>query len=171
MKLLWGVRLALLGVASSILGVQGMVNAGPLNDTGIDTVGRHGMSVGDDMGSGEVLPHGGQDAGYGRDAAAQKGVLPKVGGSARTVSGRINGFDFTKISSSGKALPATAQLGPEPGDWACTYDNTTGLMWEVKVNEASHLRHMGHTYAPVLRRRRDTNMQPITPGVAKRGLL
>jgi hypothetical protein len=37
------------------------------------------------------------------------------------------GFSFTKISSSGKPLPANAKT------WNCVQDNVTGLMWEVKT--------------------------------------
>ncbi|KAB2837692.1 MAG: DUF1566 domain-containing protein, partial [Burkholderiales bacterium] len=76
---------------------------------------------------------------YGRDPAAQRGALAKVGGGSK-------GFDFTKIANNGSTLPAGAALGNGPTDWACTYDNHTGLMWEVKVNNAAHLRHMSHSY-------------------------
>ena len=113
-----------------------LVNAStlPINDTGIDAQSSTGARI-----------HGG-DAQYGRDAAAARGVLSKLGTSAGSVAGNANGFDFTKISSTGRALPATAVLGTGPDDWACTYDNHTKRMWEVKQNNASHLRHMGHSY-------------------------
>ena len=81
----------------------------------------------------------GQDARYGRDAAAGTSALTKVGGGA-------NGFDFTKISNAGAVLPATAPLGTAPGEWGCTYDNTTGLMWEVKT-ATSGLRNQSHSYS------------------------
>ena len=69
-----------------------------------------------------------QDARFGRDAAAAHGALPKVGaGSA--------GFDFTKIANDGSDLPPDAALGDAPGDWACTRDNFTGLVWEVKTDD------------------------------------
>lgn len=80
---------------------------------------------------------GGQDARYGRDPAAQRGALSKVGGGSK-------GFDFTKIANDGSTLPASATLGSGPTDWACTYDNHTGLMWEVKTT--SGLRSQSHTY-------------------------
>ena len=38
------------------------------------------------------------------------------------------GFSFTKISSSGVALPASAT------EWSCVKDNVTGLIWEVKTD-------------------------------------
>jgi len=66
------------------------------------------------------------DGRYGRDAAATAGVLTKTGVGAA-------GFDFTKIANNGSTLAAGAALGSNPGDWACTRDNTTGLDWEVKV--------------------------------------
>ena len=80
-----------------------------------------------------------QDGDVGRDALARAGQLTKIGGGEA-------GFDFSKISNSGQMLPASAALGGGPNDWACTRDNVTGLLWEVKVNSASNLRHMGHRY-------------------------
>ena len=66
----------------------------------------------------------GQDADYGRDRAAEDGVLVKIGaGSA--------GFDFTKLSNDGRELAASAVPGDGPGDWACTRDNVTGLTWRI----------------------------------------
>ena len=64
-------------------------------------------------------------------------MLPKVGAGGK-------GFDFSKISNNGAVLPASATLGTDPNDWACTYDNHTGLMWEVKTT--SGLRSQSHTY-------------------------
>ncbi|WP_297927272.1 DUF1566 domain-containing protein, partial [uncultured Agitococcus sp.] len=63
-----------------------------------------------------------QDAQLGRDALAAKGQLSKVGGGDA-------GFDFTKISATGAALPANATA------WSCVQDNHTGLMWEVKTDD------------------------------------
>lgn len=80
-----------------------------------------------------------QDGDHGRDALARSGQLVKIGGGDA-------GFDYTKISNSGNPLPASAALGAEPKDWACTRDNVSGLIWEVKTNSASSLRHMNHTY-------------------------
>lgn len=75
-----------------------------------------------------------QDCGKGRDVNAA------LNGAA---DGAV-GFSFTKISNSGAALPASATLGAGANDWACTYDNVTGLMWEVKT--ASGRRSQDHTY-------------------------
>lgn len=124
-------------------------NAGPLNDTGIDF--GSGLEAVTDSGAdfnsgGPSDPMGAQDARYGRDAAANLHALQKKGGSAGTRAGRPNGFDFTKVSNVGAMLGEDAELGSNPNDWACTLDNTTGLMWEIKVADQAHLRYVGHTY-------------------------
>ena len=77
------------------------------------------------------------DGRYGRDAAAAAGALTKTGAGAA-------GFDFTKIANDGSALAAGAALGSNPTDWACTQDNVTGLMWEVKTT--SGLRSSAYIY-------------------------
>lgn len=84
--------------------------------------------------------HRGQDCVYGRSAADRFGLLSKVGASAAP------GRDYSKIAHNGSVLPATAALGNGPGDWACTRDNDTGLIWEIKVDAPGHLRHVGHSY-------------------------
>ena len=104
-----------------------------LNDTGIDSFAddsKNNLTV-------EPATHPGQDAGIGRDAAAKAGVLTKVGGGSK-------GFDFTKIANDGTELPASAALDANAKDWACTRDNVTGLMWEVKTT--SGLRSQDHSY-------------------------
>ena len=75
--------------------------------------------------SGDNSPGPRQDARYGRDPHAAAGLV-KIGGGAA-------GFDFTKIANNGTVLPASAVLGSNPSDWACTRDNVTGLLWEVKT--------------------------------------
>jgi len=116
------------------LAVGAPAEAAGLNDTGQTTCAD---AAGATVSCTALTAVQGQDARYGRDAAAGTSALTKVGGGA-------NGFDFTKISNAGAVLPATAVLGSNPGDWGCTYDNTTGLMWEVKTT--SGLRSQGHTY-------------------------
>ena len=104
-----------------------------LNDTGIDWFaddGNNNLPI-------EPATHPGQDGGIGRDAAAKAGILTKVGSGSK-------GFDFTKIANDGTELPATAALGTNAKDWACTRDNVTGLMWEVKTT--SGLRSQSHSY-------------------------
>ena len=74
-----------------------------------------------------ILPR--QDGRYGRDAAMAAGVLTKVGGG-------IGNFDYTKIANNGSPLSAAAVQGSAAGDWACTQDNLTGLMWETKTADS-----------------------------------
>ena len=42
---------------------------------------------------------------------------------------------YTKIANNGSVLSDSAKLGAAPTDWACTKDNTTGLIWEVKTTD------------------------------------
>jgi hypothetical protein len=140
-------------LAALLLGLAGGVQAGPLNDTGVEFCRTHELDQSVRTQTAvtatttcQPMPvHGGQDARYGRDAAAVKGQLTKVGSSTPVQIGvdasgnpitQPNGFDFTKISNRGAKLPATAPLGTGPDDWGCTYDNNTGLMWEVKTYDA-----------------------------------
>ncbi len=44
-------------------------------------------------------------------------------------------FNYTKIANDGAELPADAKLGANPKEWACTRDNETGLIWEVKTDD------------------------------------
>lgn len=107
----------------------------PLNDTGMNWCAN-------DTANYLSCPQAGfpdQDGDHGRDALARAGQLPKIGGGEA-------GFDYTKISNSGQPLGAGAALGTGAGDWGCTRDNVTGLIWEVKLNNAASLRHMAHTY-------------------------
>lgn len=115
----------------------------PLNDTGQVTCYNASAATGT-VSPGTPAPEAtgfkGQDCTQGRAAADALGTLVKVGASS------TKGRDYTKIANDGSVLPASATLGPNPGDWACTRDNVTGLIWEVKVNNATHLRHSGHRY-------------------------
>ncbi|NCA71258.1 MAG: DUF1566 domain-containing protein [Sphingobacteriia bacterium] len=102
----------------------------PLNDTGLDWCAND---------SENYLPcpvsdFPGQDAESGRDVTHND---PSDGHA---------GFSFTKISNSGQDLPASAALGSGPNDWACTRDNVTGLVWEVKTYDGG-LRHQNWTYS------------------------
>lgn len=106
----------------------------PLNDTGITWSGN---ATSGNASTCDASHPAGQDCHYGRDAAAAAGQLVKKGGGSA-------GFDFTKISNSGAELPASASLGSGANDWACTQDNVTGLVWEVKTT--SGLRSQDHTY-------------------------
>lgn len=54
--------------------------------------------------------------------------------------------DYTKIANNGTELAADAKPGNGASDWACTRDNATGLVWEVKTADGG-LRDHKHTYA------------------------
>lgn len=121
------------------LAASAVAQAGPLNDTG-QTLCYNS--------SGATIPctaaPAADDGRFGRDAAANAGVLPKTGKGAA-------GFDFTKIDNNGNVLAATATLATTTPpaastDWACTRDNVTGLTWEMKTPTAGDLRYTGHTY-------------------------
>jgi hypothetical protein len=102
----------------------------PLNDTGIDrcaNASQNNLAC-------PVSGFPGQDAQYGRDVTHNDD------------SDGHAGFSFTKISNSGQPLPASAALGSGPNDWACTRDNVTGLVWEVKTND-NGLRDKDWTYS------------------------
>jgi hypothetical protein len=42
---------------------------------------------------------------------------------------------YAKIANNGSTLSDSAKLGTNPTDWACTKDNKTGLIWEVKTDD------------------------------------
>ena len=96
-----------------------------LNDTGIGFCGDETTNSANcttvfvDTGT-----HPGQDARYGRDAAAAAGKLPKVGGGEAS-------FDFTALDASGQ--PTTPGSGTNPHH--CVRDNVSGLVWEVKTDD------------------------------------
>jgi hypothetical protein len=124
------------------LAASGPVSAASLPDTGQDIC--YNDTVADDVPPGDVNSiardvgsHPRQDCRYGADAAAAGGAFAKTGGGAK-------GFDYTKIANNGGTLAAGAALGPNPGDWACTRDNFTGLVWEVKTT--SGLRSQDNQY-------------------------
>ncbi|MBB1077630.1 DUF1566 domain-containing protein [Rhodoferax sp. 4810] len=112
----------------------GAVELTGLNDTGIQFCGD--ASDGNNASCLGTEPAG-QDAHYGRDAAMPS--LFKAGsGSA--------GFDYTKIANDGSDLAANATLGYNSISWACTRDNVTGLIWEVKTIDGG-LRDQDHIYS------------------------
>lgn len=119
-------------VAAAAVIANGTTLAANLNDTG--QTGCY-----DGTGAVQACASGGQDGRYGRDAAATAGALPKTGAGAAA-------FDFTKIANNGTELAAGATLGSGPTDWACTRDNVTGLVWEVKTDSITDLRYRYHGY-------------------------
>ncbi len=52
---------------------------------------------------------------------------------------------YTKIANNGSALSDDAKLGTGEEDWACTKDNVTGRIWEVKTTDGG-LRDSTKTY-------------------------
>lgn len=98
---------------------------GKLNDTGMLNCSTNALNG---VKTCPVTGFEGQDADYGRDAKKRAGLLKKTGAG-------IASFDYTKIANDGAKLSAKAVLGKKPKDWACTLDNVTGLMWEVKTND------------------------------------
>jgi len=88
--------------------------------------------------AGDAAAYPRQDGRFGRDPEAAAGKAAKIGGGAA-------GFDYTKIANNGSILAATTALGSAAGDWACTRDNITGLVWEVKANAG--LRSQSDTYS------------------------
>lgn len=103
--------------------------AGALNDTGIVTYVDDKSHL---LGR-EPAGYPGQDARFGRDAAAAVGKLVKRGGGTK-------GFDFTKLNAAGKELPLKAAT------WVCVRDNVTGLVWEMKTADGG-LRDRDHSYS------------------------
>ncbi len=106
----------------------------PLNDTGIT---RCANAESNDL---DCVQEGfpGQDAEYGRDVTHHDN------------SDGLAGFSFTKICNSGYAAgdggcPAEPVLGSGANDWACTLDNITGLMWEIKTDDGG-VRDKNNTY-------------------------
>ncbi|MBZ2189930.1 DUF1566 domain-containing protein [Alcanivorax sp. JB21] len=123
---------------------QPFMPVGGLNDTGVVTCApSSGASL--PCYSAAVASYPGQDAVHGRDAQARDDQnFQKIGAGAA-------GFDFTRLCGSGATAgfgecPENPTPGDGPNDWACTRDNVTGLIWEVKLDDAGQLRHGGHTY-------------------------
>ena len=134
------VRRRLVLLTLSVVFVPAAIAAG-LNDTG-QTLCYQGSSSTSGpctaalTGDTSLAPR--QDGRYGRDAKVGKGLLTKVGAGAAA-------FDFSKIANDGSVVLSTVALGVNPTDWACTKDNVTGLIWEVKTATAG-LRNVNHTY-------------------------
>lgn len=102
-----------------------IVDRVPINDTGITTCGDASSNQ---LACPQTL-FPGQDAEVGRDIS-----------SPASTDGRA-GFEFTKLDAAGGALAANA------ASWSCVRDEVTGLVWEIKPDDISNLRHRSHTYA------------------------
>ena len=71
--------------------------------------------------------------------------IATTGGDVEIFVSGSKTFSYTKIANDGSELPKTAKLGTNPKDWACTKDNNTGLIWEVKTTDGG-LRDSTKTY-------------------------
>lgn len=96
--------------------------------------GANNMVACSSVNSGDAATMPRQDGRFGRDAAAAGVAL-----------------DYTRVCNSGElagsgSCPTNPVLGSTANEWGCTQDNITGLMWEVKVNDNTHLRHNLWTY-------------------------
>lgn len=54
--------------------------------------------------------------------------------------------EYTKVARDGSAIGRTAQLGTAPKSWACTYDSSSKLLWEIKTEDRS-LRDRNWSYS------------------------
>jgi|GEM_PF-2399278 len=72
-----------------------------------------------------------------------KGEIVDSNGDSFTVIAKTTGY--SKIANNGSTLSDSAKLGANPTDWACTQDNKTGLMWEVKTTDGG-LRDLNWQY-------------------------
>ena len=52
---------------------------------------------------------------------------------------------YSKIANDGSELPDSAAFGSEAADWACTRDNATGLVWEVKTTSGTRNQSTNYT--------------------------
>lgn len=93
----------------------------------------------------------GQDGASGRDANARS-----------SADGRA-GFRFTRVCASGEDegtgnCPVAPAVGTGPDQWACTRDQVTGLLWEIKQDDGSirdqHMTISMQNWAGASRRRR-----------------
>ena len=126
--------------------LQSPLKAQGLADTGqtLCNTGPNGIGACSQATTGDSAIYPAQDGRYGRDAAAQAGILVKVGGGHA-------GFDYTKVCNSGEkegsgACLINPSLGNGDNDWGCSYDNITERLWEVKTNNGN-LRHNRWTYS------------------------
>ncbi len=122
----------ILGLFSSPLNASGLPDTGQtLCDDGANNlVACTSANTGD-----TTAKYPGQDGRFGRDPAAITTNSPLIKQGAGHA-----GFDYTKICNSGEKAgtgncPADPALGNGSNDWACTLDNVTGLIWEVKTND------------------------------------
>lgn len=129
-------------IASCFL--HSMAGAGQLNDTGqvacYDASGTATGTVSPGTPDPEAAGFDGQDCTGGAAAVDAIGQQTKLGGSS------VRGRDYSKISNSGAVLPDSAAFGSGPNDWGCTRDNITGLVWELRSDDAASRRHKNNRF-------------------------
>jgi pimeloyl-ACP methyl ester carboxylesterase len=122
-----------------------MLATGNLNDTGVTS--SHCYQAGGDpfVSASDVLVFCNSPAAIAlsdsQDGMSGRDAEPTVNNNA---DGTL-GFSHTKIANNGSTLSAAALLGTGSENWACTKDNTTGLLWEVKTSVGT-LRDVSKTY-------------------------
>ncbi|WP_100643969.1 DUF1566 domain-containing protein [Alteromonas facilis] len=99
-----------------------------LNDTGVTQ-----QATTDTLETQYVLTYPGQDGQRGQDVIAQNGMLEKAGRGQ-------HGFDFTRLNQNGDEVDDVTQ------PWRCVRDNITGLVWEIKSENAG-LHSTDNTYS------------------------
>ncbi|XOV78863.1 MAG: DUF1566 domain-containing protein [Aestuariibacter sp.] len=99
-----------------------------MNDTGLTSVVN-----GSGLTTEPTLAYAGQDGELGRDRISANSALEKAGTGEAA-------FDFTKLNNLGD------EVSPSATDWDCVRDNVTGLIWEVKTDDAD-LHDLDNTYS------------------------
>lgn len=124
---------------SSNTSVASAETTGRLNDTGMLLCGDYAYHGGIEVHDNTVSCALQTDTERDPVPAGQDGVQGRDVENSDDSDGHA-GFSFTKISTVGQVLPATAS------QWGCIRDNVTGLVWEVKTNDAG-LHDRGWTYS------------------------
>ncbi len=75
----------------------------------------------------------------------------ELSGVVQVSNEQVSNSGYTKICNNGKlagegSCPIDPILGAASNDWACTKDNKTGLIWEVKTKPNSGLHDMENRY-------------------------
>jgi len=103
------------------------VTTGKLNDTGITLCGDyaydHSWNHNNNIACTRTSDDNGDPVPVGQDGTSGRDVTHNDNSDGHA------GFSFTKISSTGRVLPASAT------EWSCVHDNVTGLIWEVKTDD------------------------------------
>lgn len=121
---------------------------GKLNDTGIVTCANDiSNSIACGYADGDTNGFPRQDGQMGRspkDNLVTPGTLSKP----TNASSASPGFSFQKIAYTAveTVLATSATQGTTASNWACTKDNVTGLIWDMKVTTASNARLNANTY-------------------------